>query len=81
MSLDPSLKSGAGLNRHRNVLTRTERLARLISQGRMTEDSAHVLAMPKVANRKLAIGKKSGKKAEAEDAGAAAAKPAAAKKK
>ena len=71
MSLDSSLKSGAGLNRHRNVLNRTERLARLMSQGKMSDDNAHILGMPKVGHRKIAVGKKSGKKG-AEEAGTAA---------
>jgi small basic protein (TIGR04137 family) len=76
MSLDRSLKSGAGLNRHRNVLTKTERLKRLLGAGAMKEDSAHILGMPKVANRKVAVGKKSGKKTD-EAAAAAGATPAA----
>ena|SRR5687768_9712441 len=78
MSLDSSLKTGAGLNRHRNVLTRSERLVRLLGQGRMKEDAASVMGMPKVGHRKISVGKKSGKKAD--EAGAtpgAAATPAA----
>ena len=81
MSLDSSLKSGAGLNRHRNVLNRTERLARMLGQGKMTEETAHILGMPKVGNRKVAVGKKSGKKgADEAAAGAGAAAAPAAKK-
>lgn len=85
MSLDSSLKSGAGLNRHRNVLTRSERLVRLLGQGHLTDASAHVMGLPKVANRKISVGKKASKKAEGEEvagapgaiAGAAPATPAA----
>lgn len=78
MSLDSSLKSGAGLNRHRNVLTRSERLVRLLDQGRLTDASAHVLGLPKVANRKISVGKKASKKAEGEEvAGVAGATPGA----
>ena len=82
MSLDSSLKSGAGLNRHRNVLNRTERLARMLGQGKVTDETAHILGMPKVGNRKIAVGKKSGKKGADEAAaaaGGAAAAPAAKK--
>lgn len=80
MSLDRSLKSASGLVRHRNVLTRPERLLRLQAEERWN-DNKPVLGLPKVANRKAAVGK-SAKKAEAAPAadakGAAAAKPAAA---
>lgn len=76
MSLDRSLKSASGLVRHRNVLTRPERLLRLQAEERWNEDKP-VLGLPKVANRKAAVGK-SAKKAEAASADAkAAAKPAA----
>lgn len=80
MSLDRSLKTGGGLVRHRNVLNRSERLARLIKEGRMSDENARVIGMPKVANRKVAVGKKAGKKAEGEGAaeGAAVAAGAAA---
>ena len=66
MSLDTSLKSGAGLARHRNVLTRTERLQRMLDTGKFDQDNAHIMGMVKVANRKLAVGKKPAKKPEAE---------------
>ncbi|MFN4242157.1 MAG: small basic protein [Tepidisphaerales bacterium] len=76
MSLDRSLKSASGLVRHRNVLTRPERLLRLQAEERWNEEKP-VLGLPKVANRKAAVGK-SAKKAEAAPADAkAAAKPAA----
>jgi len=80
MSLDRSLKSASSLVRHRNVLTRDERLARLQSEEKWDE-SKPVFGLPKVANRKLEIAK--AEKAETEEgatpgaAGAAAAKPAA----
>lgn len=65
MSLDASLKSGSGLNRHRNVLTRAERLQRLLDTGRIASaDEASVMGMPKVAHRKMAIAKKTPKKPE-----------------
>lgn len=57
MSMDKSLKSKGMLERHRNVLTRAERIERLKELGRWTEDSK-VIGLPKVAHRKVAVGKK-----------------------
>ena len=68
MSLDASLKAASTLSRHRNVLTKSERLARLISNGTVPAgDEAFVLGLPKTGNRKLAVGKKPVKKPEVED--------------
>jgi small basic protein (TIGR04137 family) len=77
MSLDSSLKSASSLVRHRNVLTRAERLVRLAEQDKWTE-SKGVLGLPKVANRKQALAKAE-KTETAEGAAPAAAggKPAA----
>ena len=58
MSLDKSLKGKNTLERHRNVLTRTERVERLKELGRWQDDS-RIIGMPKVAHRKAAVGKKS----------------------
>jgi small basic protein (TIGR04137 family) len=79
MSLDSSLKSASSLTRHRNVLTRAERLTRLSEQEKWN-DSKSVYGLPKVANRKLALAKaEKDETAEtaAPAAGAAGAKPAA----
>lgn len=57
MSLDASLKSGGGLARHRNVLTRAERVAKLAAGGEFNMDSDNPLGLRKVANRKLVTGK------------------------
>ncbi len=57
MSMDKSLKSKGRLERHRNVLTRAERIERLDEMGRWTEDSKPI-GLPKVAHRKAAVGKK-----------------------
>ena len=65
MSLDRSLKTHGALFRHRNVLTRTERLAKLEDEGRWDE-SISVFGLPKVAHRKASVGDKS-KKAKAEE--------------
>ena len=69
MSLHKSLKSQSSLQRHRNVLTRPERIARLKELGRWTDEST-ALRLPKVAHRKAAVGKKekAGKKTEEAEA-------------
>ena len=81
MSLDRSLKAANSLVRHRNVLTRPERLARLAEQEKWNE-SKSVYGLPKVANRKAAVAK--AEKTEAAEgatpaAGGAAAPAAGAK--
>ena len=79
MSLDRSLKTGGGLSRHRNVLTRAERLEKLKDAERW-EEKKSVFGLPKVANRNVKVGKKAKKKEEAVEGGeAAAAAPAGAK--
>ena len=65
MSIDPSLKISGKLQRHRNVLTRAERIERLRVEERFEEEQS-ILGLPKVAHRKVAIGKKKVKKAEEE---------------
>lgn len=65
MSLDRSLKSTASLTRHRNVLTRAERIAKLEDEGRWEEKDGAVFGLPKVKHRKSTAGGKSKKKAEA----------------
>jgi small basic protein (TIGR04137 family) len=82
MSVDRSLKLKNALTRHRNVLTRAERIQTLKDEERWT-DGASVLGLPKVAHRKSVAGKKA--KAEAAptatpgapDSGAPASAPAA----
>jgi small basic protein (TIGR04137 family) len=66
MSLDPSLKIKGALKRHRNVLTRAERIEKLKEEERWTDDHS-VLALPKVAHRKSHAGRKV-KEAEAKEA-------------
>src|SRR5882757_5427277 len=67
MSLDASLKAANSLIRHRNVLTRAERLARLGEEEKWTPAKS-VYGLPKVANRKQALAK--AEKAEAGEEGA-----------
>lgn len=79
MSLDASLKSASALVRHRNVLSRAERLEKLVTDGKWEENKS-ILGLPKVANRKMAVGGKSTEKAaEGEEATADAGKGAAGK--
>jgi small basic protein (TIGR04137 family) len=71
MSLDRSLKSANSLVRHRNVLTRTERLEKLAEDGKWDEKKS-VFGLPKVAHRKVEA-VKTVKEATAEGAEGAAA--------
>jgi len=57
MSIDRSLKVRGALARHRNVLTRAERIEKLQEDERWTEGES-LVGLPKVANRKVAAGKK-----------------------
>ena len=77
MSLDRSLKSANALIRHRNVLTRDERLVRLKEAEKWTEQKS-VFGLPKVANRKLVVGGKGGAKEEVAEGAAGAVAGAAA---
>jgi len=67
MSVDRSLKLKGSLVRHRNVLTRGERVERLKEEERWQEGDK-IFGLPKVANRKVSVGKK---KAEAKAEGPA----------
>ncbi|GJQ26851.1 MAG: hypothetical protein HBSAPP02_18830 [Phycisphaerae bacterium] len=79
MSMDRSLKSKASLSRHRNVLTRTERIKALQDLDEFKPGESRPIGLRKVAHRKAAVAAKV-KKAKDETAGAAAgaAAPAAA---
>jgi small basic protein (TIGR04137 family) len=72
MSVDRSLRVKSSLERHRNVLTRAERVAMLQDQEKWPEDRAP-LHLPKVSHRKAKAGKKkAAAKAEAGAEGTAA---------
>jgi len=58
MSVDRTLKSRSALVRHRNVLTRTERIEVLADEGKWTEGQDSVFGLPKVVHRKSHAGKK-----------------------
>jgi small basic protein (TIGR04137 family) len=57
MSLDHSLKVKGALSRHRNVLTRAERVDTLKDDEKWSEGDS-VLGLPKVAHRKSHSGRK-----------------------
>jgi len=75
MSMDKGLKAGNALSRHRNVLTRDERIAALKDIEKWTEEMG-VYGLPKVAHRKMATKKGKDEKAAAAAAGAEGAAPA-----
>jgi len=63
MSRDKSLKSTSTLARHRNVLTRAERIEKMKELGTWEEGNS-ALGLPKIAHRKVAVGGKTKKKTE-----------------
>ena len=65
MSIDPSLKIKGALTRHRNVLTRAERIEKLKDEERWSEGDS-LLGLQKVAHRKSHAGRKD-KEAPAEE--------------
>jgi small basic protein (TIGR04137 family) len=71
MSVDPSLKIKGALARHRNVLTRAERIEQLKDEERWSEEDS-VFGLPKVAHRKSRAGRK-GEEGEAKEAAPEAA--------
>lgn len=66
MSIDRSLKIKGALTRHRNVLTRAERIKQLKDEDRWSQGDS-LLGLPKVAHRKSHAGRK-GKEAPAKEA-------------
>lgn len=67
MSIDRSLKIKSALRRHRNVLTRAERIEQLKGEERWSEDDS-LLGLPKVAHRKSHTGRKAAKEQVAKEA-------------
>ncbi len=67
MTIDKSLRVRADSMRNRNVLTRSERVAKLIETERWTEGDS-VLGLPKVRVQKVSLKKKKKvKKADEEE--------------
>ncbi len=64
MTIDKSLKIKKGVSRSRNVLTRVERIEKMQSQDRWTDETSP-LALPKIRVYKVVLKKK--KKAKDED--------------
>lgn len=67
MSLDKSLKSKNLLERHRNVLTRAERIEHLKEVDAWTEGQSP-MGLPKIVHRKVAVGKKTKAKKDDDEA-------------
>jgi len=68
MSLDSSLKSRGGHAKHRNVLSRAERVAKLAADGKFDMENDSPVGLVKVANRKMvAAGRANKKKTETEE--------------
>jgi len=63
MSVDRSLKVKGALSRHRNVLSRAERIENLKGEDRWAEGDA-VTGLPKVAHRKSHSGRKAADQAK-----------------
>ena len=81
MSIDPSLKVKGALERHRNVLSRAERIEKLKEEEKWSEGDP-VLGLQKVGHRKSHAGRKAKEAADTEaatevEAGAEEATPAA----
>ncbi len=57
MSLDPSLKTSNSLSKHRNVLSRDERIGKLLADERFNPEKDSPIGLPKVASRKVAAKK------------------------
>ncbi|MFH1718568.1 MAG: small basic protein [Planctomycetota bacterium] len=71
MSIDRSLKVKGALSRHRNVLSRAERIEQLRDEERWSEGDP-LLGLPKVAHRKSHAGRKADEVPGKEGAGEAA---------
>ncbi|MBL7223228.1 MAG: small basic protein [Candidatus Brocadiae bacterium] len=72
MSIHKSLVTKSTLIRHRNVLTRAERVRELVDQGRLAEEDS-VFGLAKVRVRRVKAGAKQKKAAKAGEEEAAAA--------
>ena len=66
MSVDPSLKIKSALARHRNVLSRAERIDRLKEEERWSEGDP-LFGLPKVSNRKVGTSKETSAAKEEEE--------------
>jgi small basic protein (TIGR04137 family) len=76
MSIDKSLKRKGGMAKTRCVLTRTERIAKMMENGQFAADRSPY-GLPKTRVQKVVLKKKVKKEAAEGEAGAAGATPAA----
>jgi small basic protein (TIGR04137 family) len=67
MTIDKSLRTRKGIVRARNVLTRAERIEKLLQQDRWTAEDGP-FSLPKVRVYKIVVKKKKKKKGEEETA-------------
>ena len=67
MSIDGSLKRGSRLSRSRNVMTRDERIAKMLERGTFNGEEDSPFGLPKTRVVKAASGKKKKKKKKDED--------------
>ena len=79
MTVDKSLRVQKGIVRARNVLTRAERIEKLVQQDRWTEEDGPC-GLPKVRVYRMALKKKKKKKGEEEGGDTGKAAKAAKKK-
>jgi len=75
MTIDKSLRTRKGIVRARNVLTRAERIEKLLQQDRWNEEDGPC-GLPKVRIYRVVVKKKKKKKGEEEGADATAKTPA-----
>ena len=77
MSIDKSLKRKGGMAKQRCVLTRAERIAKMMENGKFA-DGQSPFGLPKTRVQKIVLKKKAKKEAAEGDAAAAGATPGAA---
>lgn len=68
VSIHSSFRTGSSASKHRNVLSRQERLDKLEEQGRWDTSKDGLFGLPKVRSIKVAMKKKKKKDAEEEEA-------------
>ena len=76
MSIDKSLRRKGGLTRTRCVLKRSERILKMLEDGKFAEGQSP-FGLPKTRVQKVVLKKKAKKEEAAGEAGAVAAAPAA----
>jgi len=79
MTLDRSLRIGGAMARHRSVLTRAERIAKLAEEGKFDPEADSPMGLPKVLVKHSKAGQKAKKEEKPEEGaeGAEGAKAAA----